>query len=407
MKTNSPSESIGGGKWYGWIYIDPNNDKTVYVPNVSMYRSIDGGKTWGKKGPENIAGSFHVDYHGIWIDPRDSNHLILGSDGGLAVSWDFGATWDVFDHLPLAQYYAIGVDMDEPYNIYGGLQDNGSVKVPSNGPRGVDHPRRLHDGRRRRRHGERASIPRTAAGSTTRRRTARSSASISAPARRGRSGRRRRRAGRPYRFNWTAPIHVSPHNSRTIYIGAQVLLRSVNRGDAWREISPDLTTNDPVKLKGNIEFCTLTVDLRVAGDARRDLDGIGRREGAGDAGRGRHVDRRDGQARGGRRPGRLLRHARVRVAAQGRHRVRDQGRLAPRRLRAVRLPHRRLRRDRGRRSRKGLPEGTVYVVVQDRKNADLLFVGTEMGVFATFDGGKAWLAVRSRACRRTRSCTTC
>ena len=124
--------------------------------------------------------------------------------------------------------------------------------------------------------------------------------------------------GRPaYRFNWTAPIHVSPHNSRTIYIGAQVLLRSVNRGDSWREISPDLTTNDPEKLKGNIEFCTLTTDRRVARHAGRDLDGIRRREGAGDEGRGREVDRRDGEGRGGRRPGRLLRDARGRVAAQG------------------------------------------------------------------------------------------
>ncbi len=106
------------------------------MPNVSFYRSLDGGKTWGQNGPGNIAGSFHVDYHAFWIDPRNSNHLILGSDGGLAVSYDFGETWDVFDHLPLAQYYAIGVDMDEPYNIYGGLQDNGSVKIPSNGPSG-------------------------------------------------------------------------------------------------------------------------------------------------------------------------------------------------------------------------------------------------------------------------------
>ncbi len=63
-KMNAPGESIGGGKWYGWIYIDPNDDKTIYVPSVSMYRSVDAGKTWGKKGPENIAGSFHVDYHG-------------------------------------------------------------------------------------------------------------------------------------------------------------------------------------------------------------------------------------------------------------------------------------------------------------------------------------------------------
>jgi hypothetical protein len=198
-----------------------------------------------------------VDYHGIWIDPRDSRHLVLGSDGGLAVSWDFGETWDVFDHLPLAQYYAVGVDMEDPYNVYGGLQDNGSVKIPSNGPRGaitrddwtmvgggdgmynVVDP---EDSRWLFNSSQLGAIQRVDQRAGT-------SRSIRpAP----------RRAGAPYRFHWTAPIHLSPHNSRIVYLGAQMLLRSVNRGDSWQEASPDLTTNDPVKLKGNIEFCTLT-----------------------------------------------------------------------------------------------------------------------------------------------------
>jgi hypothetical protein len=113
------------------------DDKVVYVPNTPLTRSLDGGKTCGAKAPENLAGSVHVDHHALWIDPGDSRHILLGHDGGLAVSYDFGRTWDAFDSLPLAQYYAVGVDMDEPYNIYGGLQDNGSVKIPSNGPSGA------------------------------------------------------------------------------------------------------------------------------------------------------------------------------------------------------------------------------------------------------------------------------
>ena len=321
VKTNADGESIGGGKWYGWIYVDPNNDKTVYVPNVSFYRSLDGGKTWGKKGPENLARSFHVDYHGFWVDPRDSKHLILASDGGLAFSWDFGETWDVVDHLPLAQYYTVGVDMEEPYNVYGGLQDNGSVKIPSNGPRGsitrddwtmtgggdgmynVVDP---EDSRWLFNASQLGAIQRVDQRAGT-------SRSIRPPA---------RRSGAPYRFHWTAPIHLSPHNPRIVYLGAQVLLRSVNRGDSWQEISPDLTTNDPEKLKGNIEFCTLTTIAEsplTPGVIWAGTDD-GKVQVTRDSG-GTWKDVTAKIAAAG-RAGRSLRDAGLRVAAQGRHGVR-------------------------------------------------------------------------------------
>ncbi|MCU0243556.1 MAG: hypothetical protein MUE80_02180 [Acidobacteria bacterium] len=256
-KRNADGQPIGGGKWYGQIYVDPNDENVVYVPNTPLTRSLDGGRTWGAKGPENLAGSVHVDHHAVWIDPADSRHIILGHDGGLAVSYDFGRTWDAFDHLPLAQFYAVGVDMDEPYNIYGGLQDNGSVRVPSNGPSGAvtrddwvsvgggdgmvnvvdpEDSRWLYNA------SQNGAIQR-----------------VDQKLGLAKSIRPRPAAGRaPYRFNWTAPIALSPHNSRVVYLGAEVLLRSLDRGETWREISPDLTTDDPAKRAGNIEFCTLT-----------------------------------------------------------------------------------------------------------------------------------------------------
>jgi photosystem II stability/assembly factor-like uncharacterized protein len=393
-KMNAANESVGGGKWYGWIYVDPNNDQTVYVPSTSFNRSLDGGKTWGPKGPENIARSFHVDYHAFWIDPSNSNHLILGSDGGLAVSWDFGKTWDVFDHLPLAQYYAVGVDMEEPYNIYGGLQDNGSVKIPSAGLSGkitrddwktvgggdgmvnlVDP----EDSRWLYNESQNGAIMRTDQ-KTGMTRSIRPAA--------------RPKEKQPYRFNWTAPIALSPHNSQILYFGAQVVLRSLNRGDTWQEISPDLTTNDPEKLKGNIEFCTLTsiAESPVA---------AGIIWAAGD----------DGKVQVTRNGGATWVDVTAAIGAAGGPVDYFVTRVFPSNFkegtayvtkagwhRDVYAPYVYKTENFGETWTSvtgNLPEGTVYAVVEDRKNQNLLFVGTEMGVFATLDGGKAWSAVGS------------
>jgi photosystem II stability/assembly factor-like uncharacterized protein len=387
-KMNSDKDSIGGGKWYGWIYIDPNNDKVVCVPSVSFYRSLDGGRTWGKTGPENLAPSFHVDYHAFWIDPRNSNHLILGSDGGLAVSYDFGRTWDVLDHLPLAQFYAVGVDMEEPYNIYGGLQDNGSVKVPSNGPAGEitrDDWRAVgggdgmvnivdpEDSRWLYNESQNGAIQRVDQRTGT-------SRSI-------RPARGRDKA--PLRFNWNTPLVLSPHNSRTLYAGAQVIFRSLNRGDSWQEISPDLTTNDPVKLKGNIEFCTLTTVAEsplVPGVIWAGSD--------------------DGKVQVTRNGGADWIDSTDKLAAAGAPAEYYVTRVFPSNHKEgtafvtksgwhfdVYRPFVARTDDFGATwtSVAGdLPEGTVYVIVEDRKNPFLLFVGTEMGVYATLDGGKTW-----------------
>jgi len=393
-KMNAAKDSVGGGKWYGWIYVDPSNDKTIYVPNVSMVRSLDGGKTWGAKGPENIAPSFHVDYHALWIDPKDSNHLIMGSDGGLAVSWDFAKTWDVFDHLPLAQYYDVGVDMETPYNIYGGLQDNGSVKIPSNGPSGritrddwkaigggdgmvnlVDP----EDSRWLYNESQNGAIQRTDQKTGI-------SRSIRPPA--------RPKDKAPYRYNWTAPITISPHNSRILYFGAQVVLRSLDRGDAWQEISPDLTTNDPEKLKGNIEFCTLTSIAEspvTAGVLWAGSD--------------------DGKVQVTRNGGADWTDVTASLDPAGAPADYYVTRVFPSNFkeggayvtkagwhRDVYKPYVFKTEDFGRSWTNvsgNLPEGTVYVVVEDRKNPRLLFVGTEMGVHATLDGGGTWAPLGS------------
>lgn len=387
-KRNADGQPIGGGKWYGQIYVDPNDENVVYVPNTPLYRSLDGGRTWGAKGPENLAGSVHVDHHAVWIDPADSRHIVLGHDGGLAVSYDFGRTWDAFDHLPLAQFYAVGVDMDEPYNIYGGLQDNGSVRVPSNGPSGAvtrddwvsvgggdgmvnvvdpEDSRWLYNA------SQNGAIQR-----------------VDQKLGLAKSIRPRPAAGRaPYRFNWTAPIALSPHNSRIVYLGAEVLLRSLDRGETWREISPDLTTDDPVKRAGNIEFCTLTSVAESPLEPGLIWTGSD-----------------DGQVRLTRDGGGTWRDATASLAAAGAPedhyvtRVVASAHAAGRAYAAKAGWHRDdyrpfvfVTEDFGETwaaVTADLPEGTVYAVAEDRRNPRLLFAGTESGVFATIDGGRSW-----------------
>jgi photosystem II stability/assembly factor-like uncharacterized protein len=387
-KMNSDKEQIGGGKWYGQIYVDPNDDKVVYVPNTPLYRSLDGGRTWGAKAPENLAGSVHVDHHAIWIDPADSRHIILGHDGGLAVSYDFGKTWDAFDSLPLAQYYAVGVDMDEPYNVYGGLQDNGSVKIPSNGPSGMI----TRDDWTSVGGGDGMVNVVDPADSRWLYNAAQNGAIQRVDQRLGqsRSIRPRPPAGRPaYRFNWTAPIALSPHNGQIVMIGAQFLLRSLNRGDTWQEISPDLTTDDPVKLRGNIEFCTLTSFSESPIEAGLIWTGSD-----------------DGKVQVTRNGGGAWRDVTRNLAAAG----------APEEYYVTRVFASGHRSGRAYATKAGwhrddyrpfvfktedfgetwtditadLPEGTVYAVAEDRRNPGLLFVGTEASVFATLDGGRSW-----------------
>jgi len=358
------------------------------VPNVYLLRSLDGGRTWGRSGPENLASSVHVDHHAIWIDPSNSKRILLGHDGGLAQSYDFGATWDAYTNLPLAQYYAVGVDMDEPYNIYGGLQDNGSVKFPSNGLSGsittddwvsvgggdgmynVVDPT---DSRWLYNSSQHGAIQR-----------------VDQRTGLARSIRPRPAAGRPaYRFNWTAPIHISPHNPRIIYIGAQVLLRSLDQGDNWREISPDLTTNDPVKLEGNIEFCTLTTVSESP--LEPGLIWTGSDDGVVQVtrnGGGAWVDVTAALAMAGA----PAEHYVTRVAAS-RHAAgtayvtkagwhRDDYRPFVFKTEDFGATWTNVTGD--------LPEGTVYSLAEDPVRPGLLFVGTERAVFATLDGGGSW-----------------
>jgi photosystem II stability/assembly factor-like uncharacterized protein len=228
--------------YFSKIRQDPSDVNRIYMPGVSFHFSDNKGETF-RVMPMNI----HVDHHALWINPNDSNHMINGNDGGVAQSRDRGDKWEHIKNLDLGQFYAVAVDMRKPYYVYGGLQDNGSWGGPVANP--INGVVRWTDwyqvgggdgfhvqvdpedwrivysesqggaiGRLNQLTGERRSI------------------------------RPRAPQGERYRFNWSSPIHLSPHNSKTVYFGGNKLFKSVDRGDNWKVISPDLTTNDPTKM---------------------------------------------------------------------------------------------------------------------------------------------------------------
>src|SRR6185503_9129542 len=120
------SETNPRAMYYSQVRIDPNNDQRIWVLGASMYVSEDGGKTF----QTSLVQRIHGDYHAMWIDPANSQHMITGSDGGIHFSWDRGRTWDYISTIPLGQFYEIGYDFRKPYWVYGGLQDNGSWGAP-------------------------------------------------------------------------------------------------------------------------------------------------------------------------------------------------------------------------------------------------------------------------------------
>ncbi|MCW5941986.1 MAG: hypothetical protein KIS66_07125 [Fimbriimonadaceae bacterium] len=244
-ETRGPSTSY----YYGQIRVDPNDDKVVYNLDVSMTRSKDAGKTW-----QRVDSRIHVDHHALWINPADSDQLLLGNDGGLYRSYDQGATWQFLDNLPVAQFYAIGADNAVPYNVMGGLQDNGVWHGPSRtrSPSGIANKHWINliggDGF--------YAVPDPEDPNTVYT-SSQFGAVVRADVEKRQSvGIRPRGPGQ--RANWMSPFLTSPHNARIVYWGGNRLYRTLDRGTTWDAISPDLTTNDADKLKGNVPHCTIT-----------------------------------------------------------------------------------------------------------------------------------------------------
>lgn len=409
-KVSPDKRSIGGapGYYYGQIIIDPTNDDNVFILSVGVLASRDGGKTWAS--PFRFGG----DNHALWIDPKDSNHMLLGYDHGMGVTWDGGKNWYHPDFLSLAQFYAIDFDMSYPYRVAGGLQDNGSLLGPSTnvgaggGFSGMGRgtgggmpsgpPIQLEDwfsmgggdgmynvfdrATNRYLYNESQFGPLSRVDLVTG-----EAKSISY-----------QRLKPETRWNWCAPIHVSVHNSDTIYHCGNIIVMSANRGESWTEISPDLTTNDKSKMQadgkggdGNIQYGTITTfdesplapGLLWAGTDDGNV----------------WVSRDNGKAwtklndKIAGNPGYWV----SRVAASNF----DPG--------TAYVSYTGLRNDDFRpyvykttdygatwtSVAGGLAEGPVNVIREDVKNPNLLFAGTDFGVYVSIDGGKAWMKMKN------------
>ncbi len=243
-KMNRDDENVSskGPYYFSQIRVDPNDDKTIFLTGSPGGLSKDGGKTWGRIFPRMFG-----DFRTFWFDPENSQRVIIAGDGGIAISYDGGKTGDAYNNLPLGSIYAIGVDNEDPYNIYAGLQDHENWKGPSNGPHGrVDDQDWLAVG-----DGDGMfTLP-----DPTDSRWLYTTRHYGAHERLDQKlGYRKNITPQPppgkpaYRWLWCTPIHISPHNSAVLYTGGQNLLRSTDRGDTWVEISPDLSTNPADKI---------------------------------------------------------------------------------------------------------------------------------------------------------------
>src|SRR5829696_3425483 len=233
--------------YFARLVVDPTDFNTVYKPGLLLTVSTDGGKTFNAAiSLSGFGGGPHSDHHALWINPGNPNEMLLGTDGGVYMSYNKGLQWRFLKTLPVSQFYHVSYDMSRPYRVFGGLQDNGSWAGPSSGIGGTIQNRdwvNIGGG-----DGFWAFSDPTDSdlvyveyqgGSISRRRISTGEEKIIKPL----PG-----ADEPsYRFNWNTPVHVSPNEPGTIYLGSQFLFRSRDKGDSWERISPDLTTNDPKK----------------------------------------------------------------------------------------------------------------------------------------------------------------
>jgi len=394
----------GSPQYYNELIVDPHNPDRLYSMDTFMQVSEDGGKTWSMVGVEHK----HVDEHALWIDPANTDHLITGNDGGIYESWDRGANWRHVRNLPITQFYRATPDNDLPfYNVYGGTQDNSSLGAPSRttfnyGIANHDWVITLGgDGFKTQVDPENPD-------------TVYSQLQYGMLARFDRSSHERvlitPMPGADednYKWNWNSAFIISPHDRKRLYFAAEKLFRSDDGGNTWRVVSPDLTRQldrNALKIMGRV----WSVDA-IAKNASTSMYGsiIGLSESplqegllyvGTDDGLIQVSDDNGASWRRSERFGKVPEMTYVSDVEASLHDVDTVYATFDNHKRGDYRPYVYVSSDRGRswKSISGnLPErGSAHTIVQDHVDPQLLFVGTEFGVFATQNGGQSWFRLQ-------------
>jgi photosystem II stability/assembly factor-like uncharacterized protein len=380
--------------YFANLIVDPGNENKVFKVNGPLLASVNGGKSFS-----SVANAAHGDFHDVWIDPGDANVVIAGDDGGLWNSVDGGTRWEHVMNLPVSQFYHVSVDNNIPYRVYGGLQDNSSWVGDSSYPGGVTNSRweNMYNG-----DGfwmwEDPADPNY----------------IYAEYQGGEIGRVNRtthetRSIKPYpqygekklRFNWNTPIQISPNEKGTIYLGAQFLFRSRDHGQSWERISPDLTTNDPEKQRqeesGGVTIDNSSAEMNTTiysiseSPKNEQVIWVGTDD-------GNLQITRDGGKRwenvAGKVPG-MSGNTWVSWVEASRHSESAAYAVFDRHMFGDMKPHVYKTTDYGKTWQPlGVQESGVrgygHVLKEDTVNPDLLFLGTEFGLWISVDGGQRW-----------------
>lgn len=393
---------VSRGFYYTTVRVNPTNENHIYAVASTLFTSVDGGKTF-----RSITSRSHIDFHALWQDPKNPKRMWHGQDGGIGVSYDGGETWEAVYNMALGQFYQIHADNRLPfYYIMGGLQDNGSWTGPSRTrePAGI-----MNDDWRMVSFGDgfftinnpdepEQYLSESQGGNIVFTDFRSREQQQVNPWGRGSQGGPA--LGQKFRFNWNSPIVFSPHEKLTIYFGGNVVFKSPDFGKTWQQISQDLTTNDPEKLKdaggpvaientgaeyhstiitiaespiakGQIWVGTDDGNLQLTTDGGRNWTNLTRNiNGLGANSPVSHVE-----------PSRT--GASVAYVAFDRHMLDD---FRPYIFKTT---------DGGRTwtniSANLPPKAYVQIIREDPKNTNLLYAGTEIGLFASYNGGRQWI----------------